>query len=122
MPGLWNGPWMVTGYQSGAQIVFEPNPHWPGPKPAFRKVTLRTIENTAALQANLLSGDIDMVAGEGVGLTIDQALALRKQAPDRFVYAFQPSLSTSTSSSTTPSCPTCGCAAPCCRRWTARRS
>jgi len=92
MPGLWNGPWMVTGYQSGAQVVFEPNPHWPGPKSAFRKITLRTIENTAALQANLLSGDIDMVAGEGVGLTIDQALALRKQAPDRFVYTFQPSL------------------------------
>ena len=91
-PGLWNGPWMVTGYQSGAQIVMEANPHWPGPKPAFRKITLRTIENTAALQANLLSGDIDMVAGEGVGLTIDQALALRKQAPDRFTYTFQPSL------------------------------
>lgn len=91
-PGLWNGPWMITGYQSGSQVVMEPNPHWPGPKPALRKITMRTIENTAALQANLLSGDIDMVAGEGVGLTIDQALALRKQAPDRFNYNFQPSL------------------------------
>ncbi len=91
-PGLWNGPWMVTGYQTGAQVVMEPNPHWPGPKPAFRKVTMRTIENTAALQANLLSGDVDMVAGEGVGLTIDQVLALRKQAPDRFNYDFRPSL------------------------------
>ncbi len=90
--GLWSGPWMITGYQSGAQVVMEPNPHWPGPKPAFRKITIRTIENTAALQANLLSGDVDMVAGEGVGLTIDQALALRKQAPDRFTYTFQPSL------------------------------
>lgn len=91
-PGLWNGPWMITGYQSGAQVVMEPNPHWPGPKPALRKVTMRTIENTAALQANLLSGDVDMVAGEGVGLTIDQVLALRKQAPDRFNYVFHPSL------------------------------
>lgn len=91
-PGLWNGPWMITGYQSGAQVVMEPNPHWPGPKPALRKVTMRTIENTAALQANLLSGDVDMVAGEQVGLTIDQVLALRKQAPDRFNYVFHPSL------------------------------
>ena len=91
-PGLWNGPWMVTGYQSGAQIVFEANPHWPGPKPAFRKVTLRTIENTAALQANLLSGDIDLVAGEGVGLTIDQALFFFNDSAYRFVYTFQPSL------------------------------
>ena len=91
-PGLWNGPYMITQYQSGAQVVFEPNPHWPGPKPALRRIVLRTIENTAALQANLLSGDVDLVAGEGVGLTIDQALALRKQEPNRFNYEFRPSL------------------------------
>ncbi len=90
--GLWNGPYLITQYQSGAQVVFEPNPHWTGPKPALRRIVLRTIENTAALQANLLAGDVDMVAGEGVGLTIDQVLALRKQAPDRFVYEFRPSL------------------------------
>jgi peptide/nickel transport system substrate-binding protein len=90
--GLWNGPYMITQYQSGSQVVFEPNPHWPGPKPALRRIVLRTIENTAALQANLLAGDVDLVAGEGVGLTIDQALALRKQAPDRFNYEFRPSL------------------------------
>ncbi len=90
--GLWNGPYMITQYQSGAQVVFEPNPHWTGPKPALRRIVLRTIENTAALQANLLAGDVDLVAGEGVGLTIDQVLALRKQAPDRFQYEFRPSL------------------------------
>jgi peptide/nickel transport system substrate-binding protein len=33
-----------------------------------------------------------MVAGEGVGLTIDQVLELRKQHPDRFDYVFKPSL------------------------------
>ncbi len=90
--GLWNGPYMITQYQSGAQVVFEPNPHWTGPKPALRRIVLRTIENTAALQANLLAGDVDLVAGEGVGLTIDQVLALRKQAPNRFLYEFRPSL------------------------------
>ncbi len=91
-PGLWSGPYMVTGYQSGAQIVLEPNPYWSGTKPAFKHIVIKLIENTAALQANLLSGDVDMVNGEGVGLTIDQALALQKQHPDRFTYIFRPSL------------------------------
>jgi peptide/nickel transport system substrate-binding protein len=91
-PGLWNGPYMMTGYQSGVQVVLEPNPHWGGPKPAFRRIVLKLIENTAALQANLLSGDVDMVPGEGIGLTIDQVIALRKANPDRFEYVFKPSL------------------------------
>jgi peptide/nickel transport system substrate-binding protein len=90
--GLYDGPYLITTYQSGAQIVLEPNPNWPGPKPAFKHIVLKLIENTAALQANLLSGDVDMVAGEGVGLTIDQVLALRKQHPDQFSYIFKPSL------------------------------
>jgi peptide/nickel transport system substrate-binding protein len=91
-PGLFNGPYMITGYASGSQIVLEPNPHWAGTKPGFKRIVLRLIENTAALQANLLSGDVDMVVGEGVGLTIDQVLELRKQHPDRFAYIFRPSL------------------------------
>ncbi len=90
--GLWDGPYMLTAYQSNQQIVFQPNPHWPGPKPYFQTITLKFIENTAALQANLLSGDVDMVAGEGVGLTIDQVLSLRHQHPDQFTYIFKPSL------------------------------
>jgi peptide/nickel transport system substrate-binding protein len=91
-PGLYDGPYQITGYDSGAQIVLEPNPHWLGTKPGFRRIVLRHIENTAALQANLLSGDVDMVAGEGIGLTIDQVLALQKQHPDSFQYTFKPSL------------------------------
>ncbi|MFL5280205.1 MAG: peptide ABC transporter substrate-binding protein [Rhodopila sp.] len=90
--GLYDGPYLVTAYDSGAQIVLEPNPHWSGEKPGFRRIVLRHIDNTAALQANLLSGDVDMVAGEGIGLTIDQVLALQKQHPDRFRYTFKPSL------------------------------
>ncbi len=91
-PGLYNGPFIITGYQSGSQIVLEPNPHWAGPKPGLKRIVIRAIENTAALQANLLSGDVDMIGGEGVGLTIDQVLALRKQHPDQFDYIFKPSL------------------------------
>ena len=91
-PGLYDGPFMITAYQSGVQVVEEPNPNWPGTKPGFKRIVIKLIENTAALQANLLSGDVDMVAGEGVGLTIDQVLALRKQQPDKFTYIFKPSL------------------------------
>ncbi len=91
-PGLWDGPYMVTDYKSGSSITLEPNPHWPGTKPGFRHIVIRYIGNTAALQANLLSGDVDMVAGEGVGLTIDQAIALQKGHPDQFTYIFKPSL------------------------------
>lgn len=91
--GLYDGPYIITEYQSSSQIVLSPNPHWAGTKPGFKHIVLRHIENTAALQANLLSGDIDMVAGEGIGMTIDQALAMQKQHPDQFHYEFRPSLS-----------------------------
>ncbi len=91
-PGLYDGPYIITGYDSGTQIVLEPNPHWAGGKPSFRRIVLRHIENTASLQANLLSGDVDMVAGEGIGLTIDQVLALQRQHPNSFHYEFKPSL------------------------------
>ncbi len=90
--GLWDGPYMISQYQSGVQIVLVPNPYWPGTKPGFKHIVIKHIENTAALQANLLSGDIDMAAGEGIGLTIDQAIALRKAHPDQFNYIFKPSL------------------------------
>jgi peptide/nickel transport system substrate-binding protein len=91
-PGLYDGPYLITGYDSGWRIVLEPNPHWSGTKPGFRRIVLRHIDNTAALEANLLSGDVDMVAGEGIGLTIDQVLALQRQHPDSFRYTFKPSL------------------------------
>jgi peptide/nickel transport system substrate-binding protein len=49
------------------------------------------IENTAALEANLLSGSIDMIAGE-LGLTIDQALAFEKRHGDQFRIVYEPGL------------------------------
>jgi peptide/nickel transport system substrate-binding protein len=91
-PGLYNGPYRVTGYDGGSQVVLEPNPFWSGRKPAFRRIVLRAIENTAALESNLLSGDVDMTPGDAPGLSIDQVLALRKAQPDRFTYLFRPAL------------------------------
>jgi peptide/nickel transport system substrate-binding protein len=89
-PGLWDGPYLITEYRPGETITMAPNPHWEGDKPYFQKITWRLIENTAALLANLLSGEIDM-AGE-IGLTVDQALDLQKRAPDRFAVSIVPTL------------------------------
>jgi peptide/nickel transport system substrate-binding protein len=91
-PGLYNGPYLITGYDTGTRVVLERNPYWHGKPPAFDRIIVKTIANTAALQSNLLSGDVDMVPGEGLGLTLDQVLALQKQQPDRFTYAYKPNM------------------------------
>ncbi|SDG28730.1 peptide/nickel transport system substrate-binding protein [Limimonas halophila] len=90
-PGLYNGPYRMASVERGSRAVFEPNPEWHGEPPAFDRVVVRTIENAAALEANLLSGSIDMIAGE-LGLTVNQALKLKERAGDRFQFAFKPGL------------------------------
>ena len=91
-PGLYNGPYRITSYQSGQGIVLEPSEHWAGTQPKLRRIIIKPIENTSALQANLMSGDIDMAPGDAPGLTIDQVLTLRRQHPDDFTYVFRPAL------------------------------
>ncbi len=91
-PGLYNGPFRLTEYQSGFGVVLEPNPRWTGEKPGFKRIVVKAIENTAALQANLQSGDVDYAPGDAPSLSLDQVLTLRKQQPDAFTYLFHPSL------------------------------
>jgi peptide/nickel transport system substrate-binding protein len=90
-PGLYSGPYRIVAVQPGASITLEPNAHWHGTKPHFRRIFVRTIENTAAMEANLLSGAVDYVAGE-LGFTLDQALALEKRHAARFDFQYVPSL------------------------------
>lgn len=90
-PGLWNGPYLVGEVQVGSQIVLVRNAHWKGTPPAFDRVVIRAIENTSALEANLLSGSIDMIAGES-GLAIDQAIAFEKRHGDAYTVIYQPGL------------------------------
>jgi len=90
-PGLWNGPYRVTGVQPGAGITLERNPTWDGAAPAFRRIAVRTVENTAALEAQLLAGQLDMVAGE-LGLPLDQAAALERRTGNRFRFLYKPGL------------------------------
>ncbi len=90
-PALHFGPYKVTEVSSGAYIVLEPNETWWGEAPFFKRIIVKAIENTAALEANLLSGSIDMIAGEA-GITIDQALAFEKRHGDNFQVVYKPGL------------------------------
>jgi peptide/nickel transport system substrate-binding protein len=60
-----------------------------GEAPAFERVTVKAIENTAALEANLLAGEIDLIEGS-LGLSLDQALAFERRHGDRFKVLYKP--------------------------------
>ena len=91
-PGLYNGPYVISHYESGNQIELTPNPYWRGRAPALKRVVVRLVDNTAALQANLLSGDVDMTPS-GIGVTTDQAVALERDHPAQFQFLYRPGLS-----------------------------
>jgi len=90
-PGLYYGPYRIVSATPGASITLETNPYWNGDKPYFKRVVFRAIENTAALEANLLSGSVDYILGE-LGLTLDQALAFEKRNRDKFDVLYKPGL------------------------------
>ncbi|MBL6456799.1 peptide ABC transporter substrate-binding protein [Belnapia sp. T6] len=90
-PGLWSGPWRIAAVQPGAGVTLERNEAWAGPVPAFRRIQIRTIENTAAMEAQLLAGQVDMVAGE-LGLPLEQAAALERRTGSRFRFEYKPGL------------------------------
>jgi peptide/nickel transport system substrate-binding protein len=93
--GLYFGPYKVAKFEQGAAITLERNSNWKGKPPYFKTVSFRTIENSAALSANLLSGDIDYIAGE-LGLTLDDALSfetrLKARHPGEFTAVYKPGL------------------------------
>jgi peptide/nickel transport system substrate-binding protein len=90
-PGLAFGPYRLVEIVPGSRIVLEQNPTWTGEKPHFKRIVVRIIENTAALEANLLSGNVDYVLGE-LGLTLDQALAFEKRHKDKYDFIYKPAL------------------------------
>ena len=92
LPGLWFGPYRIAEFRPNESVTLTPNPFWKGPAPHFQKLTMRLVENTAALQANLLAGDVDLVAQGNLGITLDQVNALAKTAADKFDIAFVPAV------------------------------
>ena len=90
-PGLYFGPYRIVNVELGSHVEFERNETWWGPPPYFDKIVIRTIENTAALEANLLSGSIDHISGT-LGLTLNQGITMEKRHGDEFNYNFRPGL------------------------------
>jgi len=90
-PGLSFGPYRIAEIVPGSEIVIVPNETWWGEPPQFDRVVFKVIENTAALEANLLSGAIDVISGE-LGLTLDQALAFERRHGDNYNILYKPGL------------------------------
>jgi len=90
-PGLWYGPYLISEAQQGSYLVLTRNPYWHGKEPFFERITTRAIQNTSAMEANLLSGTIDMIAGE-LGLQLDQALAFESRHGEKFNIIYNPGL------------------------------
>jgi peptide/nickel transport system substrate-binding protein len=90
-PGLYNGPYRIAAVDRGASVTLVPNAAWRGDPPPFREIVVRAVENLPALEANLLSRDLDYVAGE-LGLSLEQVTDLQRRMPDRFRYVYRPGL------------------------------
>ena len=90
-PGLYLGPFVISEVARGSHLALSRNPHWSGREPYFEDITVRAIERTTTLEANLLSGNIDMISGE-LGLTIDQALAFERRHGEDYQIVFEPGL------------------------------
>ena len=90
-PGLYFGPYRIGRVSSGAFVELVQNEHWHGTQPYFDRIVIRVVANTAALEANLLSGSIDYISGE-LGLTLDQALSLEKRRGEEFEFLYKAGL------------------------------
>ncbi|MEM7255492.1 MAG: peptide ABC transporter substrate-binding protein [Pseudomonadota bacterium] len=90
-PGLYFGPFVISEVSRGSHVVLSHNPRWWGKAPQFKRIVVKAIEKTAALEANLLSGGVDYIAGE-LGLPIDQAIAFEKRHGKRFNVAYKSGL------------------------------
>jgi peptide/nickel transport system substrate-binding protein len=90
-PGLAFGPYRIAEIVPGSRITLEQNSTWTGEKPYFKRIVVKIIENTAALEANLLSGGVDYVLGE-LGLSLDQAIAFEKRHGTKYNVIYKPAL------------------------------
>ncbi|MBL7555444.1 MAG: peptide ABC transporter substrate-binding protein [Bdellovibrionaceae bacterium] len=91
-PGLYNGPYVVSGLKLGDNITLVPNKHFYGEAPKIKRIIIKLIPNTGTLEANLRSGTVDKISV--LGLTFDQAISLEKKIKSEnvnFTVSFEPS-------------------------------
>ncbi|MEZ4742139.1 MAG: peptide ABC transporter substrate-binding protein [Bdellovibrionota bacterium] len=76
-PGLYNGPYKVTEVKLGSHVIIERNKYFYGEPAKIKKIIFKVIPNSGTLEANLRSGNIDMIST--LGLPFDQALVFAKK-------------------------------------------
>lgn len=77
LPGLYNGPYVISELKLGSHVTLTPNPFYYGTTPAIKKIIFKLIPNTGSLESHLRSGSIDMISP--LGFTFDQAVAFEKK-------------------------------------------
>jgi peptide/nickel transport system substrate-binding protein len=90
-PGLYFGPYRISEVARGQYVVLDRNPTWYGKPPQFDRIVVKSIEAAPALEANLLAGGIDMVAGE-IGMPMEAALAFERRQRPEWVVVYKPGL------------------------------
>lgn len=84
------GPYRFVSWKRGSEIVFERNPYYWGPAPAWDKVIYRPISNPAARVAALLAGDVDLIEDPPTDdlerLQKDPKLTVVTKASNRIIY------------------------------------
>lgn len=84
------GPYRFVSWRRGSEIVFERNPHYWGPSPAWDTVTYRFITNPAARVAALLAGDVDLIEDPPTDdlprLRNDANIRIVEKASNRVIY------------------------------------
>jgi len=70
-----SGAFMLQSWQKGQQLVLVPNPHYPGTKPSFKRISVKIISESSARRLQLTKGDLDI----SDSLPVDQYAALKKQ-------------------------------------------
>ena len=84
------GPYRFVSWKRGSELIFERNPHYWGPAPAWDKVIYRPISNPAARVAALLAGDVDLVEDPPTDdierLQKDPKLSVETKASNRVIY------------------------------------
>lgn len=66
---------MLKSWQKGQQLVLVPNPYYAGAKPAFKRVSVKIIGESASRRLQLSRGDIDIADA----LPVDQLAALKQE-------------------------------------------
>src|SRR5690606_21679449 len=59
--GSWFGPYYITTWESGEQVVLEANPYWWGRELAIKRIIYRVIPESSNRIALLQAGEVDLI-------------------------------------------------------------